>query len=241
MLLAVWFVLVTLSVIGLYVPLQYWTPQLRGVMPQDVSLQQASGHWWSGQALFTLPYLQEPARLNWTVDTLLSPITWQLEHPKVIGYGQIKLDVSGYSLWVEELRAQADVLNPVLIKQNIKLSGQPITVSHWYSHYVWSDHNFEAFKVQANWPEGEISYSDGVQMVEAPVKQWRLSGYLVGHEPVVSLRSQQDSELLGVKLLASQELEVTVMPQMVESLGYRWPGKKEYPAFVVVQPLNDFK
>lgn len=240
-LLAVWFVLVASLVVGLYVPLHYWSPQLRGLMPQGVSLMQVSGHWWSGRAALSVPYSKEPALLSWTTAGFLSPISWQLNHPQVMGYGKFKPELSGLSLWIDGLSAQASALNPVLAKQGIELSGQPITVSRWFSHYVWQDHTFDAFKVQANWPEGNIRYPVGNREIEAPVKQWQLHGYLSGQEPVVSLRSLQGNELLEIKLLSSHALEMTVMPELIESLGQRWPGKKEYPAFVVVQPLNELR
>ncbi|SBS32393.1 hypothetical protein MAQ5080_02252 [Marinomonas aquimarina] len=240
--LAIWFVFVVSCVMGAYVPLHYWSSQLRLVMPQGTQLVRLSGHWWRGQAQVSVMAWSQPLQFSWSLSSLFEPITWHLNHPKVVGYGQLQPTMNSLSLWVEGLRMEADLLNPSLAPQGVHLSGQAIEITRWFSVYDFSQAQFQAFRAHAHWGAGRIEYQVEQQTIAANIENWQLHGdlFIEAQEPQprLTLRSQQDRPLFELKLLPSQELELTVMPELIEALGQRWPGKKEYPAFVMVQPLT---
>lgn len=241
--LAMWFVLVVSCIVGAYVPLHYWSAQLRNLMPQGVQLQRVSGHWWSGWAQLSVSALPQPLQLSWSMTSLFEPVAWHLNHPKMIGYGEAQLSLHTVSLWVQGLRMDAELLNPLLEPQGVHVLGESLEVSRWFSVYDFQDNQFQAFRANANWPKGRIRYQFEGLTTEAKVVDWQLQGYLPKEsspkQPILVLQSQQANPLLEMKLLPQWDVELTVMPELIEALGLRWPGKKKYPAFVMVQPLEN--
>lgn len=240
--LAIWFVLVVSCVIGAYVPLHFWSAPLRNAMPQGVELLRVSGHWWAGRAQLSVASLPQPLFLNWSMSSLFEPIRWHLNHPQLVGYGQLQPSLERVSLWVEGLRIEADVLNPALQAQSVHISGQAIEINHWFSVYHFHDEQFVAFRANADWSEGHVRYQIDDYRTQASITNWQIHGFLQEHDqrqqPVLVLRSGQGRNLFEMKLLPNWELELTVMPELIEALGQRWPGKKDYPAFVMIQPLT---
>lgn len=239
--LAIWFVLVVSCIVGAYVPLYYWSAQLRNAMPQGVELKRVSGHWWSGQAQLSVTALPQPLQLSWSMGSLFEPIDWQLHHPQMMGYGQLQSSLRTLSLWVEGLRLDADLLNTLLAPQGVQVTGDSLEVSRWFSVYDYQTQQFQAFRANATWPKGHIRYQFEGLKTQANIVDWQLQGYLSDEQhprqPILLLQSQQASPLLEIKWLPQWEIELTVMPELLETMGLRWPGKKEYPAFVMIQPL----
>ena len=224
-------------------PLHYWSAQLRSLMPQHVALMRVSGHWWAGQAQLSVTGLSQPLQLSWSMKSLFAPIDWYLNHPQILGYGQVQPSFSTVSFWVKGLSLDADLLNPLLTQQGVYVTGSPLEVSAWYSVYDIQEKQFQAFQARANWPKGHIRYQLEGLTNEANIVDLQLQGYLTDEshprQPILVLQSQQGSPLLEMKLLPQWHLELTVMPELIETIGLRWPGKKEYPAFVMIQPLRE--
>lgn len=242
--LTVWFVLVVSCVIGAYIPLYYWTTLLSSWMPRGIQLMQVSGHWWSGQAQLSVLSFPQPFRLSWSMTSLFKPFEWQLNHSQAFGYGFFRSSQGRFSLWIEQLRVEPNLLNAILAPQGIHISGDVIDISRWYSVYDVDEAQFKTFQSHADWSLGRIRYQYGGRSIEQTIQNWQLQGMLSDGTqagvPMVTLTSEQDRPLFEMKLLPVWEVELTVMPELIETMGLRWPGKKEYPAFVMVQPLESF-
>lgn len=235
--LVVWFVIITAIAGVVYVPLNYWLSYYQSSMPKGIELSALSGHWWRGQAELKIENLDQPAQLSWSATSLFSPLVWHVMHPNILGTGQLGLSLSDTELWVSELHLDVTALNGLLKPHKVELDGGPIQLSNWYARFNRQTHLMDSFNGSADWHQGSVRYAMEDRLVNAKVEEWTLKGETKDLAPLVVLQSKSATSLLEMKLLPSKEVELTVMPEFIESFGQRWPGKKEYPAFVMLQPL----
>ncbi|RDL44599.1 hypothetical protein DN730_09425 [Marinomonas piezotolerans] len=235
--LACWFVIVGLVTCLAYVPLSFWLSYIRPYIPNTVTVSQLTGYWWDGKARLMTNNLRGPVDLSWSIDSLLDPVSWRLSHEKFQGVGLVKIRPDQLEFWVDSFNLHADMFNGLLQPERVAVHGAPVSVSRWYAKWQFSTQKFEMFRGSAQWATGAISYPMGRNIKTSTFENWSVEGRLKDGFPELVLRSQENRHLGDAKLLPSDELEVTVMPAMVEALGQRWRGSKDYPAFVMIQSL----
>ena len=236
--LTIWFVIVFVIVWVVSLPLQVWHQSLQSRLPRHVILTQLTGHWWSGTAELSVHNVSDTVHISWSKSSFFQPINWMIQHPHVIGHGQLSMGFMSVSTWIDDLIIEPIMFNDVLSSNGISLQGQAIEITRWYSRFDLHDQRFEAFQVNADWLNGRVRYQQNGQSHIANIDNWQFSGSLQESFPVIELRSNQQNSLLDVKLLADQKLEITVMPKLIELFGHYWPGEDAYPAFVMVQPFT---
>jgi len=237
------FVLTLLCLVLL--PLQVWSKQIQIVLPKGVQVRGMSGHWWKGQTDIILPSLSEPMRFSWSTDSFFEPLNWQISHPELVGAGQLQPSLNSLSVWVSGLKIKTELLKPPLASQSILISGKPIELTRGFAVYGFDEEQFSVFRLQAQWSEGVIRYQENNQLISANINDWRLHGFLESPssdessntEPVLLLLSEQNSPLFEVRIRAVGEIEMTVMPELLETFGIHWSGQRSYPAFVIVHPI----
>ncbi len=235
--LVIWFVAVAGIVAAAYVPLSHWKSSIQRQLPRDVYLKNISGHWWRGNAQVEVHNLKGAVSVNWALGSLFEPFNWQVSHSKFRGFGQAQASLDTIKFWIEGFNLEADTFNGLMKRERIEVQGAPVMVERWYVEWSHAEQAFTQFRGMANWSDGEIQYPVGRTLRSARFSDWQLLGRLDSGAPDLQLRSEANTNLAGVKLLPSNELEVTVMPSMVEALGQRWNGSQDYPAFVMVQPI----
>lgn len=235
--LIVWFVVVVALTTVVFIPLSQWKKHIQSQLPSDVFIQDIQGHWWAGQVNVQLHNLKGGARLDWKVDSLFEPVEWRVSHEKFRGFGQAQVSLSNVELWIDGFSVEADTFNGLMRRERIEVTGAPIIVSRWYANWNFEQKLFTTFRGNAEWLNGVVQYPMGKDMRTSAFSGWALSGRLNAGLPDLMLQSNEGEYLAGAKLLESNELEVTVMPAMIEVLGQRWNGSREYPAFVMVQPM----
>lgn len=235
--LAIWFIVVALVTAVVFIPLSQWKSQIQSQLPNDVFVEEISGNWWNGQATLQFHNLQGSATFSWVAHSPFEPIEWRVAHQKFRGFGQAQVSTNNIQLWVDGFNIEADTFNGLMRRERIEVSGSPIIISRWYATWDFDQRLFTIFRGNAEWSNGVVQYPVGQAVRRSSFSNWQLVGRLDAGMPDLVLQSSVNDYLAGAKLLPSNELEVTVMPTMIEALGQRWNGAREYPAFVMVQPI----
>lgn len=231
------FVLTLLCLV--FLPLQVWSKQIQTVLPKGVQVREMSGHWWSGQALIDAKGVTEPLQISWTMPSICQPVEWFVQHSQVKGHGRIRPSVFSVSTWVDEMTIHPNLLRSLFFPRAEKITGSLIEIDSWSSQYSFSKQRFTEFSGRADWSSGELSYGFNSNKYVANVQQWRIEGALYEDLPTIELISVSEGALLDAMLRPNLDLEITIMPKLIQLFGYHWPGRPEYPAFVMLKPLFD--
>ncbi|TPE50308.1 hypothetical protein FJM67_10695 [Maribrevibacterium harenarium] len=235
---SLWFALVFAVGALVSAPLNWWLPSIQPQLPPQVRLLELDGRLWQGQAKLILPNLSGAVVVQWRAESLLQPLKWELYHDKFQAFGALQAHTDSAKLWIDKARIDADTFDGVTRSQGISLSGQPIIIERFYLDWPWTENAPSALRGFGQWQQGEVRYPMGRVQKQAQFSGWQIQARLTEQRPQFVLLSATGDLLAGAKWLASQELEITVMPDMVEAVGQNWRGSREYPAFMMVQPLG---
>ncbi|MBM6551575.1 hypothetical protein [Marinomonas ostreistagni] len=230
---------VTLLVVLFCLPLTIWQSLLQQALPSNWGLQTLSGHWWRGQAVVQLSNQLSSASLSWSKSHLLEPFEWSLAHPDASASGRFTVSFSQSTIWLDQGYIRPKLINRLIpAKQNVVLAGEDIQLEQWQLNYDWQSQQWRQLMGQAHWSNGLIKHRLNGYSTQTHVDHWYAEVTLEADRPQLVLNERLTQQpLLELMLRPDLELELTVMPSMLEALGQRWPGKPQYPAFVMVQPL----
>lgn len=230
-----WFVLLLLLSALVSSPLHYWRNTIQSNLIEGVILQQIDGRLWDGDARVSLPRLMTPVDLQWRFNFPL--INVQVTHPLFQGWGAASIGLDGADIWVDQAQLDMGLFKPVAQSNGVSLNGSSFIIDRLFINV-----GYDTFVPRLWRGEGSLETINADYRFNNDRKNIQIKGITVEwltqeQESKMLVRSQEGKHLLTLEPTHQQELEIAIMPPLLNEVGINWSGKADYPVAVLVEPL----
>lgn len=246
-----WFVLVlTLSAV-ISSPLHYWKEviqsKLSNRLPNGLSnglsngqnsgivLQKIEGHLWRGGIEASFPALLNPVNIQWRLSFPL--VNVQVTSADFSGWGVMSFGLSDMDLWIDEARLNMDLLKPIAKSNGVNLEGSAFIIDRLFVQLNY--HSVVPIKWRGEGSLASINanYAFGNTRQNVQLNHVAVEWVTRDKAQHILVHSHEGKHLLTVEPTLKEELEISIMPSLLNEVGIPWSGKDEYPAAVLVEPL----
>ncbi len=238
-LLTFWFVLVLSVSLVIGSPLHYWKSFLQNNLfnglEQGIALQKIEGHLWKGGMEISLPTLVNPVNIQWRLSFPL--IKAQVTSKDFNGWGAISLGASGMDVWIDEARLSMDLFKPIARSNGVSLDGSDFVIDRLFMQLDYLSIIPKKWRGVGYLDSISAGYAFANVRQNAQLRDLSVEWTTRDQTHTMLLDSHEGKHLLTVEPTIKEELEISIMPALLNEVGIPWNGGEDYPVAVLVEPL----
>jgi len=231
----VWFIfLLALSAL-VSAPLHYWKGVIQSRVAEGVTLHKVDGRLWEGKISVSLPRLTQPLDVQWRLT--FPEVKVQVTHPAFQGWGVASFSLDGIDMWVDEARIDMDLFQPIAKSNGIQLNGSSFIVDRLFIQLGYDTFVPRLWRGEGRLASLTADYALGNARQNIQINGLTVEWLTQEQASRMLVRSQEGRHLLTLEPTIKQELEISIMPSLLNEVGLSWSGKADYPVAVLVEPL----
>ncbi|MFT2112363.1 hypothetical protein [Marinomonas sp. 2405UD68-3] len=230
-----WFVFVLALSAAISSPLHYWKDVIQPRLSNGIVLQKIEGHLWRGSIDAAFPTLLNPVNIQWRLSLPL--VNVQVTSDDFTGWGAMSFGFSGIDLWVDEARLGVDLLKPVAKSNDVNLDGSAFIVDRLFARLNYHSVVPEKWRGVGRFESINANYAFGNTRQNVRLNQVSVEWVTRDKAQLMLVYSHKGKHLLTVEPTSKEELEISIMPALLNEVGIPWSGDTEYPVAVLIEPL----
>lgn len=232
---AVWFVILLALSALVSAPLHYWKGIIQSRLAEGATLHNVAGRLWAGELSVSLPRLMQPVEMQWRLT--FPNINLQVTHPAFQGWGVASFSLDGVNMWVDEARLTMDLFQSIAKSNGIQLTGTSFIVDRLFIQLGYDTFVPRLWRGEGRLASLSADYALGNTRQNIQINGLTAEWVTQEQESKMWVRSQEGRHLLTLEPTIKKELEISIMPSLLNEVGLSWNGKADYPVAVLVEPL----
>ncbi|WP_191602393.1 hypothetical protein [Marinomonas algicola] len=231
----VWFIVLLALSAMVNAPLHYWKGTIQSKVAEGVTLHQLNGRLWAGNISVSVPRLEKPIAVQWRF--AFPNMHVQMTHPAFQGWGMASFSIDGIDMWVDEARLDMGLFQPMAKSNGIQLNGSSFIIDRLFIQLGYDTFVPRLWRGEGRLASITADYAFGNERKKMQMNGLTAEWLTQEQASSILIRSQEGHHLLSLEPTRKQELEISIMPSLLNEVGLSWSGRADYPVAVLVEPL----